>query len=324
MNILDQIQERAIEKQRHIVLPEGHDPRTILAAKFLKERNVCRITVIGKRDIIEAAAAEAGYSLSSREIIDPVQSELTDGFARELFQIRKAKGMTLADAQTALQNELYFGAFLVKSGRCNGSVAGAANTTGNVIKAGLHVLGMAPGMDVVSSSFLMVLPDERIFTFGDCAIVPNPSPAQLASIAIASARTHEALTGTDARIAMLSFSTKGSARHAEVDKVLEALAIIKDREPELSVDGELQLDAAILPGIGAKKAPGSPVAGQANVLVFPDLNSGNIGYKLVQRLAGAEAVGPTVQGLSAPFMDLSRGCSWQDIANVAGIAALLS
>ena len=324
MNILDTLQQKARERGKHVVLPEGEDPRTIQAARFLREKEICRVTLLGRRAEVERLAAEQGFSLLAREIVDPAASEWTADFAHELFQLRKAKGMTLEQAMAAARGVMYFAAFMVRRRICDASVGGALHTTGDVIRAGLHALGMAPGIDTVSSSFLMVMPDGRLFTFADCAIVPQPDAKQLASIALASAKTHRALTGTEPKVALLSFSTKGSAKHADVDKVLEALALIRQADPELSVDGELQLDAAIVPKVAASKAPGSAVAGGANVLVFPDLDAGNIGYKLTQRLAGAEAIGPTVQGLSAPFMDLSRGCSWSDIANVAAIASLMA
>ncbi len=324
MNILDTLQDKARGLDRHIVLPEGEDARTVQAARILKEKGICRVTLLGSRPKVEALCAEHGLKLQSREIVDPEQSEWTDDFAHQLYQKRKAKGMCLEAASQAVRNVMYFAAFMVKEGRADGSVGGAVHTTGDVIRAGLHVLGMAPGMDVVSSSFLMVMPDGRLFTFADCAIVPQPDAKQLASIAVASAATHKALTGALPRVAMLSFSTRGSANHADTEKVLAALSQIKQQNPELAVDGELQLDAAIVASVAAKKAPGSSVAGNANVLVFPDLDAGNIGYKLVQRLAGAEAIGPTVQGLAAPFMDLSRGCSASDIVNVAAIASLMA
>ena len=324
MNILDTLQQKAAERGKHVVLPEGEDPRTIQAAKILKEKGVCRVTLLGRRATVEALAAEHGLQLMAREIVDPATSEWTADFAHELFNLRKAKGMTLEAATEAVHSVLYFAAFMVRRKIADASVGGAVHTTGDVIRAGLHALGMAPGRDVVSSSFLMVMPDGRLFTFADCAIVPQPDARQLASIAMASARTHRALTGTEPRVGMLSFSTKGSAKHPDVDKVLEALRLLKATDPDLMADGELQLDAAIVPKVAEKKAPGSTVAGGANVLVFPDLDAGNIGYKLVQRLAGAEAIGPTVQGLAAPFMDLSRGCSASDIVNVAAIASLLA
>ncbi len=323
MSLIDSLQERARSLKGHVVLAEGEDRRTVEAAAELKQRELCRFTLVGARARIEELASSCGLSLSAREVVDPADSEWTSGYARELYQRRKAKGLSLEQAHELLRDPLYFAAFMVGEGRGDGGVAGAVNTTGKVIRAGLQALGTAPGTRVVSSTFLMVLPDGRVFTYADCGILPDPDASQLASIAASSAKTHEALTGTQARIALLSFSTKGSASHPRVEKVLAALKILRREHPDLLVDGELQGDAAIVPEVAMRKAPDSPVAGSANVLIFPDLDSGNIAYKLTQRLAGAQAFGPLVQGLRRPFMDLSRGCSASDIVNVACIALLL-
>jgi phosphate acetyltransferase len=227
-------------------------------------------------------------------------------------------------AKEAILNPLFFGAMMVRENIATGAVAGSINTTGDVLKAAIQIVGLMQNIKVVSSSFLMVLKNGEILTFADCAVIPDPDPEQLASIAISSAKTHQKLVGTEPSVAMLSFSTKGSAKHPLADKVVEALQIVKKIEPSLNIDGELQFDAAYIPEIGNRKAPGSPVAGKANVFIFPDLNAANIGYKLVQRLAGAEAVGPVIQGLAKPYNDLSRGCSVDDIVNVAAICSILS
>ena len=262
------------------------------------------------------------------EVIDPAKSDLIPEFAEAYFEKRKHKGITEAQAEETVKNELFFGALMVDSDMVDGCVAGSINTTGDVMRAAIQVIGLAPGINTVSGAFMMTLPQYRgennkIFMYADGAVVPNPNSEQLASIAVSTAETMQKLTGQEPKVAMLSFSTKGSAKHDDVDKVLQALAMAQKERPDLQIDGELQVDAAIVPEIAKKKAPGSKVAGDANILIFPDLDAGNIGYKLTQRLAGATATGPIVQGLRLPMNDLSRGCSAQDIVDVTAIAMLM-
>lgn len=309
-----------------IVLPEGNDIRTWQAARVLVDQKTCNVVILGSSDETANAREEAGVAVDGITVIDPSSSEKREEYAQEFAKIRAKKGMTVEEAREILKDVLYFGAMMVRMGDADGGVTGAAHATGDVMRAAFQAIGMAPGMSVVSSIFLMVMPegDGRVFSFADCAIVPQPDAAQLASIAIASASSHKALTGEEPTVAMLSFSTKGSAKHEDVDKVIEATELVHKQAPGLKVDGELQLDAAIVEKVGKKKAPDSDVAGKANVLVFPDLDAGNIGYKLTQRLAGADAIGPIVQGLQKPFYDLSRGCSSDDIAKVSAICAVVS
>ncbi len=328
MSILNTIKEKAKSIGRTVVLPEGFDERTIIAAKTIVEQNLCKVIILGNPDDVAKLAGEHGLDLGSVSVIHPEAGPDFEEFTQLLFERRKAKGMTIEQARNLMKKELYYGAAMVKTGKADVSVAGAANTTGNVLRAALHIIGLAEGISTLSSCFMMTLPEflgekDKIFMFGDCAVMPNPNAEQLASIAASTAETYRKLVGEEPRVAFLSFSTKGSAKHEDVDKVLAALDIFKKQYPDIPADGEMQLDAAVMPKIGAKKAPGSDVAGKANVLIFPDLDAGNIGYKLTQRFAGAIATGPIIQGLEVPANDLSRGCSAQDIVDVSAIAVLM-
>ncbi len=327
MEFTQSLRSKAAELNRTIVLPEAADPRMLEAAGILRDQQVARIILLGNEERIAADLSAAGIDSGELTVIDPVLSTYKTDFARTYHEMRKHKGMTEDEAAAALQDPLFFGAMLVDKGMADGMVAGAVNSTGNVLRASFQIIGTAPGTTVVSSCFVMVNPDWQfgengMIVFGDCAVNPQPDAAQLADIAIATAQTARALCGFDPKVAMLSYSTLGSGSGDDVDKVVEATQAVRERAPELIVDGPLQLDAAIVPKIGASKAPDSPVAGHANVVIFPDLDAGNIGYKLVQRLAGAEAVGPVMQGLAKGVNDLSRGCSVDDIVNVVAITAL--
>ncbi len=328
MNPLDKIKKRAKEKYRHVVLPEGIEPRMIRAAKKITEQKIASVTLLGNNKTIESLANENDLDLSQVTVIDPEQSDLLDDFVADFVELRKSKKISKEQAEKAIRQPLYFGAMLVRHNKADGSVAGSVNTTGDVMRAAIHVLGLKKGIEVVSSCFMMTVPKYRdelnkVFLYADGAVVPNPNATQLASIAAATAQTMENLLGMEPKIAMLSFSTKGSAKHNDVDKVIEAFEILKKNHPDIKVDGELQVDAAIVPEVAKSKAPGSVVNGEANVLIFPDLDAGNIAYKLTQRLANATATGPIIQGLAMPANDLSRGCTDDDIVDVTAIAMLM-
>ncbi len=321
LELLEKIKEKASKKKSTLVLPESHDERVLKAAELLLKNKIASVITLGNEEKIWNDAKKLGLELSGIRIIDPEKSEKLSDFANIFFNMRKHKGVTIESAREILKRDLFFGAMMVKEGMADGSVAGSFASTGDVMKAGIQCIGMPEGISIVSSFFLMIFP-EQTYSFADCAVVPNPDAKQLADIAISTAENHRKLTGEIPYVAMLSFSTKGSAKHELVDKVIEATRIAKEKRPDLQIDGELQFDAAIVESVGKKKSPGSNVAGRANVLVFPDLNAGNIGYKIAQRLGKAEAVGPVVQGLKKPFFDLSRGCSVDDIVNTSAIAAL--
>jgi phosphate acetyltransferase len=323
--LVEQIKAKASKRNKTILLPESHDDRILKAAEILTKEGIASIITLGAEDKILADAKRLGLNFDGIKIIDPEKSDKFADFCNIYLDIQKKKGkdITLEKVQSLIKRDIFFGAMLVREGIADGSVSGSVATTADVLRASIQCIGMAPGISIISSFFLLVFP-EKLYSFGDCAVNPNPTAEQLADIAISTAENHTKLTGDEAFVALLSFSTKGSAEHDLVTKVREATKIAQTKRPDLNIDGELQFDAAIVDEIGKKKAPGSKVAGKANVLIFPDLQAGNIGYKIAQRLGNADAIGPIGQGLKKPFFDLSRGCSVDEIVATAAIAALMA
>ena len=328
MTFLDKVKQRAKANIKTIVLPESLDPRTLKATDQILAEGLAKVILIGNKAEIETAAQQNSANISNATIVDPTTYGEIGALTTKLYELRKTKGLTEDQAAKLLgENPLFLGCMLVKEGMADGMVAGAVFSTADVLRPAMQIIKTAPGVSLVSSFFVMVVPNceygaSGVFIFSDCGLVQNPTAEQLAAIAQSSAGSYQALMGEEPVVALLSHSTKGSAKHADVDKVIEATRILKENAPNIKADGEFQLDAAIVPSIGAAKAPSNEVAGNANVLVFPDLDSGNIAYKLVERLAKAEAYGPVTQGIAKPVNDLSRGCSAEDIVGVVAITAV--
>ncbi len=327
MELLDRIKLNAKKHNKRIVLPEGYEERNIMAADIAIAEGLAQIILIGDPEEIASHAAKLGLkNLSKAKIVNPRSHDKKAHYIDMMVELRKSKGMTSDEASRLIEDPLYLGVLMIKNGDADGEVSGADHATGDVVRPAFHYVKTAPGISVVSGAFIMILPEKRfgeegVLIFADGAVHPDPTDKELAEIAVATANTARAIAGFEPKIALLSFSTKGSAKHEMVDKVVSATKIAREMAPDLMIDGELQGDAALVEAIGQKKAPGSRIAGHANVLIFPDLNSGNIAYKLVQRLANAEAIGPILQGMAAPINDLSRGCSVSDIVSMIAITA---
>ncbi len=325
MSFVEDMKAKAVSMQKKLVLPEGTEPRTLAAARIIVDEKIAsEVFLVGETGAIEGAAREEGVSLDGITIVDPASSELAESYGKEYYELRKKKGISEEDAAAQIKDCLKWGAMMVRKGDADAMVAGADNATGKVLVAGFTIIKTAPGTSSASSCFVMDFPEKKwgedgLMIFSDCATIPDPTVDQLAEIAIQASQSCKTFLQAEPKTAMLSFSTKGSAAHANVDKVTDALKIVKEKAPELNVDGEMQLDAAIVESVGAKKAPGSPVAGKANTLIFPDLQSGNIGYKIAQRFGNAGAYGPFLQGFAKPISDLSRGCSVEDIVNTVAV-----
>jgi phosphate acetyltransferase len=326
MELLDQIKRNAQLHQKRIVLPEGSEFRTLKATEIVLKHKIAKIILLGDPEKILEKTAKENINITGAQIINPLNDLRRSHYADLMVEIRKSKGLTKEEALKQLNDPLVFGPLMIKAGDADGELSGAINATGDVLRPAFQFVKTMPGSSVVSGAFILMFKDKNlgdngILVFADCAVMPDPDEKQLAEIAVATARTAKKIANIEPRVAMLSFSTKGSAKHAMVDKVVNATKIAQQLAPELMIDGEMQLDAALVPEVGQLKAPGSLVAGKANVLVFPGLEAGNIGYKLVQRLAGAEAIGPILQGMAAPINDLSRGCSVSDIVTMIAITS---
>ena len=327
MNFIEEIKEKAKKDLKSIVLPETDDLRVLQATEKILKEGFSNVILVGNKENIKKLAEENSLNIEGATIVEPAKSEKYEEYVNKFYELRKNKGITLEQAKEMILDNVYFGMMMVKNEDADGLVSGAAHSTADTLRPALQILKTAPGTKLVSSFFLMIVPnceygENGTFVFSDCGLNQNPTSEELSEIAISSAKSFEQLVGTDSKVAMLSYSTYGSAKSELVDKVVEATKLVKEKAPELKVDGEMQLDAAIVEEIGQKKAPGSEVAGHANTLIFPDLNAGNIGYKLVQRLAKAEAYGPLCQGIAKPVNDLSRGCNSDDIVGVVALTAV--
>jgi phosphate acetyltransferase len=329
MGFVDQLLANAKQLNKKVVLPETEDARTLQAAATLVKEKICRVVLVGEPAHVLADAKKCGADITGCEILSPLDQKISGPLAEKLYQYRKEKGLTLEQARELIKNYLYFGTMLQKEGIVDGYVAGATHTTGDNLRPALQIIKAKPGLKTVSTAMVMVHPNPKwgengVMIFADCAMVEQPTSEQLADIALASAATWKQLVGTEPRVAMLSYSTKGSAKSNDTQKVINAVELVKKAAPALNVDGEMQFDAALIPSVGERKAKGSTVAGKANVFVFPDLDAGNIGYKIAERLGGAQAIGPLVQGMAKPAHDLSRGCSADDIVKVAAFSVVMS